>query len=185
MPAELKKEQVLADDVEPIDLRAIDETAVYRAVIQLGSGISWRNFRGGRWKATERSDGKTEMVHHPGLHETGPIKGSTLAGLVSSHNRWHEHNRMRIQEQGTDSTNSSRRQKPLLRPVQSDTGPVSKGCIHRQLLVVDYRKTNEVATDVGRNLTQTDVIRQIVKETVTAIVPALAEAVAKAVKSSK
>ncbi len=122
----------------PCDL--VDEKRNYRAVIQLGNAKRWKGFGGGTWKKDEsktKHDKKNREIAHfdfvPAIHETGPISGSTLNGLISHHNSWLEANAERRPE----------------------------GQMARQLLVVDFHETSEVPPEFARSVGGTQTMHML------------------------
>ena len=127
----LSTDQLSLDKAKSSPLEYADEDKNYRAVIQLGNSTRWKEFGGGKWKkdeskATHDKNGKG-IAHYdfvPAIHETGPISGSTLNGLISHHNMWLEDN-------------------AKMRP---------EGQMARQLLVVDFHETEEVPPEFANAL---------------------------------
>ncbi len=127
----LSMKQLSVDEAKANPRELAAEEKNYRAVIQLGNATRWKNFGGGTWKKdesrTKRDKHDKEVAHFdfvPAIHETGPISGRTLNGLISHHNSWIEANAT---------------QRP-------------EGQMARQLLVVDFHETDEVPPEFAKAL---------------------------------
>lgn len=139
------------------DLPYVDATKNYRAVIQVGARTRWRTFCSGEWKQESSGQGVTRYRHHPALHETGPISGAILNGLIGHHNRWLAFNR---------------------------ENKMPEGDVSRQLLVLSYNVTDEAAEDVKLHPGSPDYISKLIRETVQASVESVLAALQKNQKAA-
>jgi hypothetical protein len=173
----LQNEAISAESVKPIALENIDPDASYEVVIQCGARRRWRSFSSGRWVQVNEDDNHFEMQHVPAIHETGPILGSTLLGLIQGHNAWTEANQRREVLQGTNSTTSVRgRPTPRRAVTDGDTGqPVYAGDVSKQLLVVRYEPSKKMPTDAKGLTGQAQMIKSIVAETISTTIKSLVE----------
>jgi hypothetical protein len=128
-PPKRQSAMSLKDARERGPLEYVDPEKTYRAVIQLGTRMRWRKFGGGEFTDLKqkqaddpRQQGRQpwEFKYKAAVHETGPIMGDTLNGLISQHNRWLDAN--------------VNNQFPL-------------GLLNMQLLVLNHVPTNETAAD--------------------------------------
>jgi hypothetical protein len=156
-------EPIMSDKADTIDLQSIDPRKVYRAVIQLGQRRAWRSFSGGKWVKVETdTEGNVRYEHRPALHETGPIGGETLRGLASSHNSWVDALLSHARKVGTISNDDSAGRKWRTQTqIVNDNRHVDVADVSKQLLVVDFSETNEVASDAPQS---TDATERIIEQ---------------------
>jgi len=82
-------ESLRADEVKRVD--PVKSTGFYMVDLQFGSKRSWRNYSGMPRSASKRPgpEGGWEFTHQPKVHRNvGPLTGSVVNGLISSHNDW-------------------------------------------------------------------------------------------------
>lgn len=158
MPRGVKKsnEPLMVRDATFLDY--VEPSKVYRAVIQVGQSTQWRRHKGGRWETVDdksavgpNGEPARKVVHIPAIHETEPISGKTLNGLIAKHNQW----------------------------LKDNHSQNKRGLISKQLLVLSHTETDEDPVDLPpgqRGLSVRD--RAIIEQIATAAAVAAAKAAA-------